>query len=96
MAIFNISELQTQLSKAEIETDNEGRKFRQVFIDTVFNLLPSGKFYTPYAHSNVTEEEAEKDEDWYAEAEFELDKINAFLVSGEGDPCDLFVVQVVE
>lgn len=30
-----------------------GGSFREVFIGTVFGWYPSGKYYTPFAHSNV-------------------------------------------
>ena len=66
---------------------------RGIFIGTVFDLLPSGKYYTPWANSNVNLEEASKDETWFSEVEEELDTIGCCLESGEGDPCDLFVAE---
>lgn len=40
--------------------------------------------------------EACQDARWYEQAEEELDSIGAYLVSGEGDPTDLFVQQEAE
>jgi len=96
MQVFNLDRIKERLASDEaVEETVEGTTVRRLFIGSVFDLLPSGKVYTPYAHSNVTEEEAELDQDWYEEAEAELQKIDACLENGEGDPCDLFVVQVV-
>lgn len=67
-----------------------GRQERHVFLGTVFALTPSGKYYMPWACSNVTEEEANQDEEWREAVEEELAKHGMFLTSGEGDPCDLF------
>lgn len=35
------------------EEDDCGERRGQIFVGTVFNLMPSGKYYTPYANSNV-------------------------------------------
>ena len=94
-SIFNIENLKEELEQAEWEDDcnNPDMESRQIYIGTVFALYPSGKFYMPWACSNVTEAEAEKDEAWRERAESELEAIGASLESGEGDPCDLFVAQ---
>jgi len=95
--IFNLIRIQERLASDEaVEDTIDGITIRRLYIGTVFDLVPSGKIYTPYAHSNVTEEEAELDQDWYEEAEAELEGVGAYLENGEGDPCDLFVVQEVD
>jgi hypothetical protein len=90
--IFNLQEIRKLLDSEEWEDDrfNDCQK-RTIYIGSVFALLPSGKYYMPWACSNVTEEEADKDADWYTRAESELATIRCFMESGEGDPCDLFV-----
>lgn len=91
--------IKEQLEEAEWDRDlgdPEGGEVRRVFLGTVFALCPSGKYYTPWACSNVTEEEAERDNAWYEEVEAELEKFDASLVHGEGDPCDLFAEQYRE
>ena len=93
--IFDLEHLKKQIDDEERYTDIDGIPMKSVFIGTVFALLPSGKYYTPYANSNVSEEEAEKDKEWWQEADDELDKIDAFITPGEGDPCDLFVTRLV-
>ena len=61
-----------------------------VYVSTVFSMYPSGKYYTPWANSNVTAKEALKDEIWGEALEEELTKRNLYMTSGEGDPCDIF------
>ena len=93
-ATLNYEALKAELEKAEWqESEEPDQEVRRVFLGTVFALMPSGKFYTPWACSNVTEEEAEEDEEWRKAVEAELDKFDAYLISGEGDPCDLFAEQ---
>ena len=38
---------------AETFDDMEGNKVQSVFLGTVFDLMPSGKYYLPFACSNV-------------------------------------------
>ena len=90
--IFNVKALRAELDAEDWQEDDEPeREVRRLYLGTVFALTPSGKYYTPWACSNVTEEEAERDSDWFEQAEEELETIGCYLVSGEGDPCDLFV-----
>jgi hypothetical protein len=72
----------------EVEPDREERL---LYIGTVFSLSPSGKYYMPWACSNVTEEEALQDEEWRDALEFALGEYDLWITCGEGDPCDLFV-----
>jgi len=62
-----------------------------IFLGTVFVLTPSGKYYMPWACSNVTEEEALEDALWYEALEAVAESYDGWIESGEGDPCDLFV-----
>lgn len=92
--MFNLKKIQSDLLKSPVNEDSEGNRIRTLYLGTVFDLLPSGKYYTCFANSNVSEEEAEKDEEWMEEANKELESIGASLESGEGDPCDLFITQI--
>ncbi|MFA7211784.1 MAG: hypothetical protein WC110_10105 [Bacteroidales bacterium] len=92
--IFDLDYIEKQLAEAEPYTSpGADDPVRSVFVGTVFSLYPSRKYYVPFACSNVSEVEAEEDEAWRAQAEAELDTIDAWLESGEGDPCDLFVTR---
>lgn len=94
--ILNLPGICSALELADVQEDRERNKVKRVFLGTVFALLPSGKFYTPWACSNVTEDEARKDQEYIERLEVELEEIGCFLESGEGDPCDLFAVKVLE
>jgi len=74
----------------------DGGPAKVVFLGTVFNLMPSGKYHTPWASSNVTEEEVVKDMDWWDEMDRLASKHGLFITQGEGDPCDIFVGKFVE
>ena len=93
--IFILSEVRERLNKEQWVNDDpeDDSEKRSIFIGTVFNLVPSGKYYMPWACSNVTDEEAKKDADWYLQAEEELGTIGCYLDSSEGDPCDLFICE---
>jgi len=52
---INMVAVKKQLAKAPFEFDEEsGEDVRRVWLGTVFGLTPSGKFYTPFACSNVS------------------------------------------
>ncbi len=60
------------------------------YLGTVFSVMPSGKYYTPFACSNVTGAEADRDERYGIALEKAADKYGGWIESGEGDPCDMF------
>lgn len=68
----------------------------RMYLGTVFEIYPSGKYYTPFANSNVTKDEVKKDEAFLKQIELELDTIGAYLVSGDGDPTDLFIEREID
>lgn len=103
--------------------------WRSVFLGTVFDLYPSGKFYTPWANSNVDVCEScaeandgpcEEDSPCYSnkwtdpldpanadkhcevcrdiaftkQLEHEAEEHGYVVASGEGDPCDIFIIEV--
>jgi hypothetical protein len=70
--------------------DNE--QTRAVFLGTVFALFPSGKYWTCWT-SNATERERKADLEYADYLLREAEKIGASIESGEGDPCDIFVVE---
>ena len=94
--IFDLEEIRAALEECTAEEDGNGNITKQLYLGTVFDCLPSGKYYTSWACSNVTEEELEQDELWFEQAQEELEQIGCFLENGEGDPCDLSIVQIQE
>lgn len=73
------------------EQEDECGEERVVFLGSCFSLAPSGKYYQPWACSNVTEEEVDADEVWYEALEVEAAKHNLFVTASEGDPCDIMI-----
>jgi hypothetical protein len=62
-----------------------------IFLGTVMSLTPSGKYYTPWANSNVTPNDIANDALWYEALDAVAESYDGWVESGEGDPCDLFV-----
>lgn len=69
---------------------------RSVYLGTVMDLMPSGKYYTPWANSNVTEKEAEKDAEYWETLDSEASEHGYYIFNGEGDPCDVYIGEVRE
>lgn len=80
----------------------------QIYLGSVLSLVPSGKYYAPFACSNLApcpycqgqgcescghngSFEARMDELWFETLERECDEHDCYYVSGEMDPCDLFL-----
>lgn len=85
-----------EVEGAEVLSGDHDQREQRTFLGTVFSLVPSGKYYAPFARSNVTEEEGDDDAAWYEAVEEELEKRGLYLCHGEGDPCDLFAGRIVE
>lgn len=71
--------------KSEIE------EYGSSFVGSVMWLTPSGCFYTPWANSSVTEDEAELDEMWWEALESIANEHGFSAGCGENDPCDIFI-----
>jgi hypothetical protein len=65
--------------------------YYSLYVGSVFSIFPSGKYYTPWANSNITLLEAAQDYSFQEGLESELDKHGYWSFSGEGDPCDIFI-----
>lgn len=78
------------------EYENEDGRFESAFLGTCFSLTPSGKYYMPWACSNVTEAEANRDEAWNEALEEAANHFGGWIESGEGNPCDYFFVKACE
>lgn len=101
------------LRTAEVYDDLDGNKVKSEFLGTVFYIMPSGKYYQPFACSNVDvcgrckgdgcdycgglgSREAYEDSLMDEYLQEYANKAGAWVESGEGDPCDLFLVMAVE
>lgn len=92
-SIFDLNGIRQDLDATEWESDEDGGESRSAYLGTCFALLPSGKYYTPFANSNVTEADAAADAEWFEHADAELETVGASLESGSNDPCDLFATE---
>jgi len=110
---YETGERDAELFVDTLETDGEvvetyeGEQIKSAYIGTVFELTPSGKYYTPWAHSNaiagynakgeaVIEPDVLRDQGWYEGVEDALSRFGAWLQAGDGDPCDLYVCCAAE
>lgn len=75
--------------------DDCGNKVKAIFLGSVFSLTPSGKYYTPFACSNVNEKEAREDQEWWEALEKKASEHGLYISSGEGDPTDIVVGMTV-
>ncbi len=66
---------------------------RSIYLGSILSITPSGKFYTPFANSNVSLKEAALDELWWDYMGRGLGESCLSLVLGEGDGLDLFLVR---
>ena len=93
-AEFNWDEIERLLEETEPFVFNEyGDVVRAVYLGTVFQLTPSGKYYTFWT-SNLTQEDVEADTEWWERVEAEAEKRGLFFTSGEGDPCDIYICRI--
>jgi hypothetical protein len=53
MSIFNMDEIKKEMKSADWQEMEPDREERRVFLGSVFALVPSGKYYMPWACSNV-------------------------------------------
>lgn len=82
----------TELDHEDWDEVEKGVFERQVFLGTVGDLTPSGKYYAPFATGNVTEAEADKDALWRIDLEEAARKRDLFVTNGE-DPCDIMICE---
>ncbi len=88
--------LKQEIQQQEAQDDDCGNRIKQIFLGSVLSITPSGKYYMPFACSNVTEAEAEKDEDWWDEMEKKAGEYGLYLTTSEGDPTDILIGEVIE
>lgn len=94
--VDNIQRWKEELEKAEKEEiDNYEGYMKGIYIGTIFNITPSGKLYAFWT-SNQTEKDEVTDQAFWDELSDLLAIENLYVVSGQNDPCDIFIYQVVD
>ena len=84
------------MAKADWELVEDNLRKRLVYLGSCFNVMPSGKYYMPWACSNVTDEEAKADMEFQELLEKEADEHGFIVEAGEGDPCDIYIAEYEE
>ena len=51
--IFDLEVLSKELEASEVFEDEEGNRYQSIYLGSVYSVMPSGKFYMPFAHSNL-------------------------------------------
>lgn len=74
---------------------DEDQEERRIYLGTIMRWYPSGKVYAPWS-SNVSEAEAAIDEAWREMLDAEAAALGCFIAHGEGDPCDMYLVECRE
>ncbi len=85
-----------QLKLSDLQGGDTGLEYRAYYIGDVTVLLPSGKYYTPFARSNVSDFEAELDQIWWEKAEQLVGGYDCIITNGEGAPTDIVIIQYSE
>lgn len=86
-----VKELNDPDSDMIVDDDFNDCKYAALYIGSVLSIFPSGKFYTPFANSNIENVREALIDECYREAlESKLDSLGLWMESGEGDPLDTF------
>ena len=85
MFAFN-AELENARSSADIDCEMEYR----CFAGNILHISPSGKLYVPWS-TNVTQEEADADEEWRNELDKTAKEAGLYFTEGEGNSCDMIL-----
>ena len=73
-----------------MEIESYDDTYMTVFLGTVFQIMPSGKYYTIWAMSNASLADHVLDSAYHEALETIAESFGGWIESGEGDPCDLF------
>lgn len=77
--------------------DDGGGKYHALLLGSVMSIFPSGKYWTCFASSNVTADEADADVEYMDALEDCASKAGGWLVQGlNGDLCDMFFCMSAE
>lgn len=81
-----------QCAMNESEGEPDENNTVRAYMGTVQDIFPSGKYYTAFACSNVNEAEIQDDADFMQAFQNVATDYNGYIIFGEDDPCDLFIL----
>ena len=88
---FSWLEIQEECNdNTESDPDNPGEWVGRSYLGTVFEIMPSGKYWTVWASGNVDRIEQIQDSAYMEALESVADNYGLWIESGDGDPCDLY------
>ena len=80
-----------------VDDDFNDIKYASLYIGSVLSIMPSGKFYMPFACSNINNvREALLDECYREAFELKCGSLELWLENGEGDPTDMFICKTID
>jgi hypothetical protein len=86
-----LSELNNPNDDMIVDDDFNDCKYAALYVGSSLSIMPSGKFYMPWACSNIENvREALQDEAYQQALEDKLGSLGLWMESGEGDPLDTF------
>lgn len=72
-------------------------KYASLYIGSILSIMPSGKYYMPFACSNIENvREALLDECYQDALNEKLEELGLWCESGEGDPLDVFFCKLID
>ena len=76
--------------------NENGAKEKVVYVGSLLDILPSGKFYTMWTKNHVSQEEVLKDGVFWEHFEHDLAQEGITYFLGDDDPDSVFAVKQVE
>jgi len=87
--------LKKDLEKAEYVNENDGNPYSSLYIGTVFEIMPSGKYWMFWT-TNQSYFDMIRDSLYREIMEEIAEENNMWIENGEGDPCDLFICMCID
>lgn len=90
----NYEDAVKELGKKKADAQAEfGTSYRSTYLGSCLTMTPSGKYYLPFACSNVDIREALHDAVWYDALDMVAEKHGMYVTAGEGDSTDIWLVK---
>jgi len=92
-----ISELNNPDDDMIIDDEWNDSKYVSLYVGNILSIMPSGKYYMPFACSNIENVREVLQDECYREAlESKLESLGLWMEAGEGDPLDTFICKSID
>jgi len=96
-SLEDLKEIKKELEQQEAFFDEDNDQMTKIlYLGDIRSMTPSGRYYLPFACSNVTEDEAILDEQYWKRLENKVHYLGMFLMSGIGDPLDVLIGMIID